>query len=154
MLVGLPSKEIAKHWEVFRETLRRSIPTSDKVLPDRAQRWLIAALTGRLQCWLCFDPKDEKDEFYCAVVTRMSIDDMTGEKSLLVYAIGVFKKASREVREADWETLKKIANEWGCSYLSGYVYNELVYNNIAKLNKGNVTHVHYVLIPTAPGDAK
>ena len=152
MLVGLPSKDIAKHWEVFRETLRRSIPTSPSALPDRTQRWLFAALTGRIQCWLCFDPDDKDDEFYCAVVTRVSIDDLTGEKSLLVYALGVFKKVPRKVREDDWVTLKRIAKEWGCPYISCYVYSDLVYNSVVKLNKGKAEHVHYILLSTAEAE--
>lgn len=151
MLVGLPSKDIAKHWEAFREVLRASIPTSPAVLPDRAQRWLYAALTGRLQCWFGFDPNDPKDEFYTGIVTRISVDDLTGEKSLLIYAIGVFKKVPRTVRDADWATLKKMAKEMGCKYLSCYVYSDVVFNALNKMNGGDVKKVYYALIPTEGG---
>lgn len=153
MLVGLPSKDIAKHWETFREILRASIPTSPSVLPDRAQRWLYAALTGRLQCWLGFDPDDPSGDFYIGAVTRLSVDDLTGEKSLLIYAIGAFKKAPRSVRNADWAMLKKVAKDWGCTYMSCYVYSDTVFNAIEKLNGGGLKKVYYTLIPTEGGAA-
>ena len=115
MLVGLPSKTIADTWDVFKEVIRKAVPTAPDMLPDRMQRMLYAAMTGRIQCWLLYE-EDGSDEFYGGMITRVSIDDLTGQKSLLIYALANFKQASRKVREADFIALKKIAKEWGCAH--------------------------------------
>ena len=147
MLVGLPSKKIAETWDIFKEIIRRSVPTSPEVLPDRMQRLLYAALTGRIQCWLLFE-EDGSDEFYGGMVTRVSIDDLSGQKSLLIYALATFKQASREARKADFDTLRKIAKQWGCANLSAYCNSRLVAETTIKANRGRGELIHYVLIPT------
>lgn len=147
MLVGLPSKKIAETWDIFREIIRKSIPTSPDLLPDRMQRMLFAAMTGRLQCWLLFE-EDGSDEFYGGLVTRMAVDDLTGQKSLLIYALASFKQASRKVREEDFRTLKRIAKQWGCSYLTAYCPSRLVAETTLKANKGQGEIISYILLPT------
>ena len=147
MLVGLPSKTIAEHWDVFKEIIRKAIPTAPDMLPDRMQRMLYAAMTGRIQCWLMYE-EDGSDEFYGGMITRMSVDDLTGQKSLLIYALANFKQASRTVREHDFETLKKIAAEWGCAHISAYCPSRLVAETTIKANKGAGEIIHYILIPT------
>ena len=116
------------------------------MLPDRMQRMLFAAMTGRLQCWLLYE-EDGSDEFYGGIVTRISIDDLTGQKTLLVYALTTFKQASRAVREADFLSLKKAAKEWGCQSLSAYCPSRLAAETTIKANKGNGEIIHYVLLP-------
>ena len=152
MLVGLPSKTIADTWDVFKEVIRKAVPTAPDMLPDRMQRMLYAAMTGRIQCWLLYE-EDGSDEFYGGMITRVSIDDLTGQKSLLIYALANFKQASRKVREADFIALKKIAKEWGCAHLSGFCPSRLVAETTIKANKGKGSIISYVLIPTEVEEA-
>lgn len=147
MLVNLPSKKIAETWDTFREIIRRSIPTDPAMLPDRLQRMLYAALTGRLQCWLLYE-EDGSDDFYGGIVTRTSIDDLTGQKSLLIYALATFKQASRAAREADFISLKRVAREWGCQYVTAYCESRLVAETTIKANKGQGRIVSYIQLPT------
>lgn len=147
MLVGLPNKTIAEHWDIFKEVIRKAIPTAPDMLPDRMQRMLFAAMTGRIQCWLMYE-EDGSDEFYGGMITRTAVDDLTGQKSLLIYALANFKQASREVRQADFATLKKIAAGWGCAHLSAYCPSRLVAETTIKANRGSGEIIHYVLIPT------
>lgn len=151
MLVGLPSKTIADTWDVFKEVIRKAVPTTPDMLPDRMQRMLYAAMTGRIQCWLLYE-EDGSDEFYGGLVTRISIDDLTGQKSLLIYAMASFKQASRKVREADFKALKKIAKEWGCANLSAYCPSKLVAETTIKANKGKGQIISYILLPTDVGE--
>lgn len=147
MLVGLPSKKIAETWDIFKEIIRSSVPTSPEVLPDRMQRLLYAALTGRIQCWLLFE-EDGSDEFYGGLVTRVSVDDLSGQKSLLIYALATFKHAPREVREKDFATLRSIAKGWGCPTISAYCESRLVADSAIRANQGRGQIVNYILIPT------
>ena|SRR5699024_5299677 len=116
------------------------------------QRMLYAAMTGRIQCWLLYE-EDGSDEFYGGMITRVSIDDLTGQKSLLIYALANFKQASRKVREADFIALKKIAKEWGCAHLSAFCPSRLVAETTIKANKGKGSIISYVLIPTEVEEA-
>ena len=147
MLVGLPTKTIAEKWDIFKEIIRRAVPTAPDMLPDRMQRMLYAAMTGRIQCWLLFE-EDGTDEFYGGIVTRISMDDLTGQKSLLIYALTTFKQASREARMADFAALRKVAREWGCTHLSAYCPSRLVAETAIKANKGKGEVINYVLLPT------
>lgn len=147
MLVGLPSNKIGETWDIFKEIIKKAVPTTPDMLPDRLQRMLYAALTGRLQCWFLYE-EDGSDEFYGGMITRISIDDLTGQKTLLIYALTNFKQASRKVREEDFKTLKKIAREWGCTYLSAYCPSRLVAETTIKANKGQGEIISYILLPT------
>ena len=147
MLVGLPSNKIAETWDVFKEIIRKSVPTSPDMLPDRMQRMLYAAMTGRIQCWLLYE-EDGTDDFYGGLVTRISIDELSGQKTLLIYAMASFKQPSREAREADFVALKRIAKEWGCTTLSAYCASRLVAETTIKANHGKGEIIHYILLPT------
>lgn len=147
MLVGLPSKDIAKHWDIFKEIIRQAVPTAPDMLPDRMQRMLYAAMTGRIQCWLMYED-DGCDEFYGGMVTRVAVDDLSGQKSLLIYALTNFKQASREARKREFATLKRIAKEWGCAHISAYCPSRLVAETTLKANQGKGEIINYILIPT------
>lgn len=151
MLVGLPSNKIAETWDIFKEIIRKSIPTSPDILPDRMQRMLYAALTGRIQCWLFYE-EDGSDEFFGGMITRVSVDDLTGQKTLLVYALATFKQASRAARLEIFSTLRKIAKDWGCRHLSAYCPSRLVAESTIKANGGRGEIISYVLIPTSDED--
>lgn len=147
MLVGLPTKEIGERWDFFKELIRTAVPTAPDMLPDRMQQMLFAAMTGRIQCWLMFEEEDS-DECYGGMITRLAVDELSGQKALLIYAMGAFKSASRSVREADFNALKKIAKEWGCTHLSAFCPSKLVAQSAIKANKGHGEIINYVLIPT------
>jgi len=144
MLVGLQNKQVSEYWDIFKEVIRQSMPTTPEMLPDRMQRMLFAAMTGRIQCWLC---TDRENAFYCGLITRQTVDDLTGEMSLLIYALAVFKKVSREVRDEDFRALLRCAKEWKCRYVSAYVQSEAVVNALRKIASGGEV-IHYVLLPT------
>lgn len=144
MLVGLQNKQVSEYWDIFKEVIRQSMPTTPEMLPDRMQRMLFAAMTGRIQCWLCID---RENSFYSGIITRQTVDDLTGEMSLLIYALAVFKKVPREVRDEDFRALLRCAKEWKCRYVSAYVRSEAVVNAIRKIASGGEV-IHYVLLPT------
>lgn len=146
MLVGLPNRDIAKYWSTFEEIIRKAIPSSPRQLPDRLQRMFYAAMTGQLQLWLMFDPEDGTDTFYGGMITKKVVDDLTGESSLLIYALYNFKQASRKAREADWAATRRVAREAGCPYISAYCGSRLVAETAIKANKGMGEIIHYCLL--------
>lgn len=147
MLVPLPVNKIAEKWDIFKEVIRESVPTCKGMLPDRMSRTLYAAMTGRLQCWLLYE-EDGSDEFYGAMVTRVAIDELTGQKAMLIYALASFKQASRKAREEDFKAFRRFAAAKGCTNLAAYCSSKLVATTTIKANKGRGQLIYYILIPT------
>lgn len=144
MLVALDNKAIAERWEIFKDVIQTCIPTTPETLPDRLQRMLQAALTGRIQCWLLYE---QGDEFYGAVITKKSVDDLTGQATILIYALKIYKQASRETRIKDFEAFRRIVHSFGCSYFSAFCGSAAVANAVIKANGGRGEIINYVLVP-------
>lgn len=132
MLVVLPNKEVAEHWDVFKEVLRTCVPITQDMLPNWLTECLFLAMCGRIQCWLAFDPLMKKDEFYAAFITKKVTDELTGQSALLVYAIQVFAKASRETRIKDMQTLGDIALSMGVRRITAYCLSPVIANALRK----------------------
>lgn len=144
MLVPLSNKEISERWDVFKEMLRVCVPTTQAMVQDRMQQALFMALTGRIQCWFGYE---SGDDFYGAAITRIMSDPLTGEKTLLVYALQVFHQVRRETREADWKAFRQVARNMGCSYITAFTGSRNVALGMVKANKGKGEIVSYVRVP-------
>lgn len=144
MLVALDNKAISERWDVFKDVIRTCIPTTPDMLPDRMQRMLHAALTGRIQCWFLYE---KGDDFYGAMITKKGVDDLSGQSTLLIYALKVFGTASRETRREDFKALGRVAREMGCSHFSAYCGSAAVANAVIKANEGHGEIINYVLVP-------
>lgn len=134
MLVALTNDKVVERWPLFREVLRNSVPVSKDMLPDWTTNCLYEALCGRIQLWLCFDPSSEagkRDEFYCALVTKRLTDELSGQGALLIYALQVFNKASRECRHKDLQVLAANAKKMGLGRITSFC-NQKVFNAIKK----------------------
>lgn len=144
MLVVLPSKQVSEHWDMYKELIRLCIPITKDMIPDFMTNMLYSAMTGRIQCWMGFD---EGNDLYLSMITKKVVDDLTGQKSLLVYALATYKQPSRELRMADFETFRKIAKSMGCPRFSAYTGSQAVAQSMLKATKGGEL-VYYVLVPT------
>lgn len=148
MLAVLPNKEISNHWPLFKDVIRECIPITKDMLPDYMTNMLQSALTGRIQCWLGF----EGDEFYMAAITKKMIDDLTGQRTLLVYALKIFKKASRQVRQDDWKTFRRIARTFGVQRIAAYCGSQAVAQAFIKSNGGRGEIIPYAVIQLTEED--
>lgn len=142
MLVVLPSKDIPQHWPMFKDVIRECIPVTKDMLPDYMTNMLESALTGRIQLWLGF----EDDTFYTAAITKKAIDDLTGQRSLLVYACKVFHKVSQATRQADWTAFRKIARSLGVQRIAAYCGSQVVANAFIRANGGRGEIIPYAVI--------
>lgn len=132
MLVVLQNKEIRDRWDLFKDVLRSSVPITKDMLPNWLIECLYLALTGRIQCWVAFDPQDKKDEFYTAFITKKVVDEITGQNALLVYAIKVFKRVRKEVRVEDMKTFGRIASSYGAKRITAFCPFKTVENSLRK----------------------
>lgn len=148
MLVVLPNKEISNHWPLFKDVIRECIPVTKDMLPDYMTNMLHSAMTGRIQCWLGF----EGDNFYLAAITKKAIDDLTGQRSLLVYALKIFGEASRQVRIDDWRTFRKQARGFGVQRISAYCGSMAVAKAFIKCNGGRGEIIPYAVLELTEED--
>lgn len=142
MLVVLPNKDIPKYWPMFKDVIRECIPITKDMLPDYMTNMLESALTGHLQLWLGF----EEDNFYLAVITKKIIDDLTGQRSLLVYALKVFGRVSKDTRKEDWITFRKIARTLGVQRIAAYCGSQVAANAFIRANCGRGEIIPYAVI--------
>lgn len=148
MLVALQNEQVPKYWDIFKEVIRKSIPTDASQLPDRLNKMLYASLTGRLQLWFMYDDATSEDDFYGALITKKQEDDLTGQKALLVYAFYNWRQASRATRDADALALLRIAKGYGCAYVTGYCASRLVAETMIKCTGRTGEIINYVIVPT------
>lgn len=144
MLVVLPSKQVSEHWDMYKELIRLCIPTTRDMLPDFMTNMLYSAMTGRIQCWMGFD---EGNDLYLSMITKKAIDDLTGQRSLLIYALTTYKQPTREIRRADFAAFKKIAASMGCPRFSSYTGSKAVANSVLKA-VDNAEVLYYILAST------
>lgn len=148
MLVVLPNKEIANHWPLFKDVIRECIPITKDMLPDYMTNMLESAMTGRIQLWLA----SEGDDFYCALITKKAVDDLTGQRALLIYALKVFRMVPHEARQRDWAAFRKTARTFGVQRISAYCGSQAVANAFVNANGGRGEIIPYAVIELTEED--
>lgn len=145
MLVPLPNKLIPDYWYIFEDVLRSSIPYTDDMRPLWLKECLYQALAGGLQLFMCLDSTDRTGDIYAAFITKQIMDDITGQTCLLVYAIKVYKNASRECRIADMRKLGEIAKAAGIKRLSAYCLHPVIGASLKKAFPDSVDVIQYCI---------
>ena len=146
MLVVLKNREIAEKWELFKDVLRSSIPKTPDLVPDWLTNCLFSAMCGSLQFWLGYDERLGEDRFYCAFVTKIVADELTGQKAMLIYAMKVFNKATHETRIEDLRTLGRICKVKGIKRITAFCLSKVSYNALKKAFP-NLEMTYYCSIP-------
>lgn len=149
MLTPLPNKQIAEQWDLFKDTLRSSVPITRDMLPTWLTDCLYLALCGRIQCWVAIDERastrEERDRAYAAFITKPVVDEITGQQALLIYAFKVYHMASKATRRQDVETLGRWAKAQGYQRLTAYCHSRVVVNLLKKAFS-NIDEVPFVSI--------
>lgn len=150
MLVVLPNKEISNYWPVFKDVIRECIPITKDMLPDYMTNMLESAMTGRIQLWLGSEPR--KDVFYMAMITKKTVDDLTGQRALLIYALKVFHLTDQQVRKDDWKAFRKAARTFGVQRITAYCGSQAVANAFLKGNGGRGEIIPYAVAELSEED--
>lgn len=150
MLVVLPNKEISNYWPLFKDVIRECIPVTKDMLPDFMTNMLESAMTGRIQLWLGSEPR--KDNFYLAMITKKAVDDLTGQRALLIYALKILHMTSQEVRKDDWRTFRKMARTFGVQRITAYCGSQAVANAFLKCNNGRGEIIPYAVVELSEED--
>ncbi len=122
MLNKIYPEDVAKRWEVYAPLIAKSIPL---VLGGNAATMtsiLEAIMIETLDCWSLVVRNSDNEGMGAFATTHVVEDELTREKSLLIYTLTALPKAG--IGMEDWadalQTLRKYAHYKGCSYISAF----------------------------------
>ena len=75
-----------------------------------------------MQCWCVFEGVD----IYGHILTSISVDINTKFRTLMIYSLFLFRKASPEMWEEGWEAIEKFAESNRCTRIGAYTKDENV----------------------------
>lgn len=132
MAIKVTTEQIPILWDVIKFTLDHSAPVPFDRMETYYNKILFDLLAGKAQCWVALD---EKRELKRLLITKITEDQISRAKSLVMIAIFSFQK--RDITEwlSDLKHLKSFARNQGCQTISAWVmdYNEPAINQIEAL---------------------
>jgi hypothetical protein len=112
---------------VFWEAIKYGSVNSDKVAEEHRQsylnRLLYLLLSNNAQCFVRLD-KERNLQSIC--ITKIVVDELTGEKGLFIKNVYSFQKFSVELWIEDFEALIKLGKKEGCKTIYGWTTNDQI----------------------------
>lgn len=128
-------------WEAIKFSSVKADGVREKDIPIYLTNLLHALLSERAQCFVNLD--DERRLVRIAI-TRVKVDEVTGEKSLAVNSLYGFKPTSVEEWQRDIDTIKDYAKKHGCKRVLACSNNERVFEIVQNVGFENYFR-HFVL---------
>lgn len=129
MIVKLLPKQIIELWDSIRYGIINAVAPIIDPTPDNIFDILSRLLTQDMQCWCVFD---EEKNIYGYVVTSISIDMNTKYRTLMVYSLFLYKKASTDMWDKSIKTIEDFARVNKCKRIIAYSNNPDVLSISAK----------------------
>ena len=131
MFIKLLPTQIPKNWEIIKFAAINAdrIASSDWTL--YLNRLLHALMAGKAQCFFRID--QESREVTALSITRLVMDEVTGEKTLFINCVYSFKSASGKRWAADFNVLKEFAVKEKCKKITTYSNNSRVFEIVEAL---------------------
>ena len=121
MLTQLLPDQISKFWPVIKYAIEEAIPPTIKgEHPDKMNRILSAALSGKLDVWASYIRNKDSVKFDGIAVTQVVYDEASNVYNLLIYAVFAYENTSAETWKEGYEALMKYAKAKKCSNLIAY----------------------------------
>ena len=120
MLTRLLPDQISKFWDVIKYAIEQSLPPIVGEHPDKMNRILSAALSGRVDVWASYEKLENSIRFEGIAVTKMIYDDASDTKNLLVYCMYGYDKIDDNSWVRDLEAVARYAASKNCAQIIGY----------------------------------
>lgn len=114
----LSPDQISKQWEEgLCEAIEEALPPlAGYEDPSRMNNVLSSLLAGKMVCWELW----LGDEIYGVGVFQVTLDEPSGIKNLLIYALYTYKPFSYDFWYLLLKTLRQYAKEQGCHRIVGF----------------------------------
>lgn len=146
MFIKLLPDQVASFWDVIKHAIEESLPPIVGDGTDRMNNILSAALCDKLDVWISFTIEGNVKKINGVMTTRISTDDISGSKSLLMYSLYSYSDSNvdQSYYEEGLKLLAKYANGRGCSRI--IAYTDLPYLIDVAKNLGSDTSYTFVTL--------
>ena len=120
MLTRLTPEQISKFWDVIKYAVEDSLPPTVSDHPDKMNRILSSALSGKTDVWASYTKNEKGNNFEGIGLTRILYDDASGTKSFLLYCMYGYNKIDESSWVPVFDKLTKYAKSKGCSRIVAY----------------------------------
>lgn len=120
MLTRLLPDQISKLWDIIGYAVEQSLPPIAGDHPDKMNRILASALSGKVDVWVSYVREEKVNKFEGIVLTKFIYDDASGTKNLLIYCLYGYNEISKESWVFGLKGLVKYAESKGCSQIIAY----------------------------------
>ena len=138
MIVKLTVEQITSLWDSIRYSIISSISHISKTEPKNIRNILCQLLRQDLQCWCVFDGNKK---IYGYITTTISIDSISKSRTLLIYSLFLFHKATDDMWKDGIEALEKYAKANKCNNITAYSTNPIVISIAEKQGYSNCTYL-------------
>lgn len=119
MLTKLLPEQISKFWDIIKYAVEQSLPPIVGEHPDKMNRILASALSGKVEVWASYT-KGDTNKFEGIVLTELLFDDVSQTRNLLIYCLYGYT----DVNEGSWlhgiQKLGEYAKSRKCSRVVAY----------------------------------
>ena len=121
MLTRLLPDQISKFWDIIKFAVEQSLPPLVGDLPDKMNRILSAALSGRVDVWASYTrDEEERTKINAILLTKFIYDDASDTRNLLLYCLYGYE----EIKLQSWidglDKVSKYAKYHKCSQIVAY----------------------------------
>lgn len=116
MLVQMSRELVANHWSELKEALAVALPPTVRVDNEKLNGVLASIMRDDLQVWGLGSEKG----LTAIVATTVTFDNISGERSLLIYSLFGMKLISQEEWLDGLVTLRLYAKAKACNMIIGY----------------------------------
>lgn len=120
MLNRLLPEQVSKFWDIIKYAIEQSLPPIVGEHPDKMNRILSGALSGKVEVWASYNKEGNKNKFEGIVLTKILYDDASDTKNLLIYCLYGYERIDRLSWIQGLSTLVKYAKSKNCLQIIAY----------------------------------
>jgi len=134
MLTKLTPEQISKFWDVISYAVEESLPPITGEHPDRMNRILSSALSGKVDVWASYNKSEDVNKFEGIVLTQILYDNVSNTRNLLIYCIYGYSNVDSKSWSEGLETLLKYAKGERCNQIVAYTDLPNIVNLVNRLD--------------------
>ncbi len=122
-------EQVSKFWDIIKYAIEQSLPPITSEHPDKMNRILSAALSGKVSVWVSH--VDHK--INGIVLTTSTYDDISGTKNLLIYCVYGYTRVDKDSWLKGLTVLTKYAKAKRFSRIVAYTNVDYIVNMVNSL---------------------
>lgn len=130
MIVKILPTQVPAFWNAIKFATTQADEVDNKDMQPYLNELLHALLNDKAQCFVGLD---DKRTLIGILITRISIDKITGEKFLLLQSVYTWEKLEDQIWRDTYDLFRSFAIKEGCKELLCNSRNPAIWNKVEKL---------------------